>query len=171
MEEWGEKLGESIENMVNTVIIDDEDFNISQSRSGKTIIKISPDNESVYIVDGSIVANSKIKEIEAGKINRISVIRKSKDGKDKDNYVIIYTGKPCGEFISFQTGILKFRYLGKEYKYDITQKDFPGFVINGKKTDNLDDVKLDGITQIRPITKAEKEALKCKKDRILIETK
>ena len=61
--------------------------------------------------------------------------------------------------------------MGKEYKYDITQKDFPGFVINGKKTDNLDDVKLDGITQIRPITKAEKEALKCKKDRILIETK
>jgi len=170
MEELGEKLEERIETMVHTVIVDDDDFNISQNRSGKTTIKISPDNKSIYIVDGNIVANSEIKEIEAGNINRVSVIKDSKD-KDGDSYVIIYTDKHCGEFISFQTGLLKFKYLGKTYKYDVTDKNFPGFVVNGKKRDNLDDVTLDKITQIRPITKAEKEALKCKKDRILIETK
>lgn len=169
MEEWGEKLGESIENMTHNIIVDDEDFNISQSRSGKTTIKISPDNKSIYIVDGNKVANSKIKEIETGKINRISVLKDGKD-KDKDGYVIIYTGKNVGEYISFQAGLLKFKYLGKIYKYDLNSKDFVGFIIDGKKRENLDNVDLDEIIQIRPITSAEKEAYKCKKNRILIQT-
>lgn len=171
MEEWGEKLGESIENMVHTVIVDDDDFNITQSRSGKTTIKISPDNNSVYILDGKKVANSKIKAIEAGKINRISVVKSSKDGKNGDNFIIIYTGKPVGEFISYNAGILRFKYLGKTYKYDSHASNFPGYIINGKKKDYLEKAKTKHIIQIRPITKSEIEAFKCRKQRILIETK
>lgn len=172
MAEWGEKLAESIEkNMENIVIVDDDDFNISQSRSGKTTIKISPDNKSIYILDGNKVANSRIKSIEAGKINRISVVKSSKGKKDGENYIIIYTGKPFGKFISYNSGILKFKYLGKIYEYDSHGKDFPGYLINGKKTNYLDKSKTDKIIQIRLITKAEKEAFKCKKQRILIETK
>lgn len=57
--------------------------------------------------------------------------------------------------------------------YNEEDKDFPGYIINGKKKESLHTkwYSKSEIIQIRPISKIEKKAFKTEKDRIVIETK
>eukprot|EP01156_Anaeramoeba_ignava_P011588 Anaeramoba_ignava/a484057_19.p1 GENE.a484057_19~~a484057_19.p1 ORF type:complete len:411 (-),score=46.90 a484057_19:34-1266(-) len=170
---WGENVAKAIEKEVEkTTLVNDEDYNITLDRKGKTTIKISSDDNSVYVLDGREVTNSKIKDLSAGKIHRVCVIKRSEKGKKDNNHVLIYTAEPDGKFISYSnSGVLKFKYKGKTYTYNTNEKDFVGFIVNGKKEKKLKKNLLGRIIQIRPITNTEKEALNCKEIRILIETK
>jgi hypothetical protein len=186
MERWGKKIEiiadiirenveESLRDIDDNIMIDDKSYNIA-FKGGKATINISPDEESVCIRDGEKVKNSKIKELKAGEINRVRVVKRN---KTNENYLIITSHKKIGKYITPKGGRkigqsgLKFIYNGETYTYSEKEKIFPGYIINGKKKESLYTKQYinSEIIQIRPISKIEKKAFKAEKDRIVIETK
>lgn len=170
-----EEIKESLKDIDDDVMIKDNSYNIAFN-GNKATIKMSPDEESVCIIDGEKVKNSKIKELKAGEINRVRVVKRN---KTNENYLIITSHKKRGKYITPKGGRkigqseLKFIYNGETYTYGEKEKIFPGYIINGKKKESLYTKQYinSEIIQIRPISKIEKKAFKVKKDRIVIETK
>lgn len=170
-----EEIKESLKDIDDDVMIKDNSYNIAFN-GNKATIKMSPDEESVCIIDGEKVKNSKIKELKAGEINRVRVVKRN---KTNENYLIITSHKKRGKYITPKGGRkigqseLKFIYNGETYTYGEKEKIFPGYIINGKKKESLYTKQYinSEIIQIRPISKIEKKAFKVKKDRIVVETK
>jgi len=139
------------------------------------IISVKPGRNSICLLDGIKVKNKTIKRLKSG-INRVHMMKKN---KDDEVFTIVTSHKEIGKYITPEGGRkigqseLKFIYNGKTYVYNEKDKDFPGYIINGKKKESLYTkwyIKSD-IIQIRPISKIEKKAFKTEKDRIVIETK
>jgi hypothetical protein len=175
MAEWGVNFGENLEKAIEcltetiseNVMIDDDSYNISFNGE-KATIHISPEDNDICIIDGIKVPNDKIIELKEGEINRIRVIKRK---EYDDNYLIITTHKKIGKISQTIDSQIKFKYKGETYHYDINDKNFPGFIINGKLRNSYEHNSNKQILQIRMISKIEKKAFGVKKDRIMIETK
>jgi len=182
MEKWGEAFGENfgkaMESLGETLeelevlddidIVDDNDYSVTIKKGGKAVIHMSPDDDSICIIDGTKVKNSKIEDLDSGEINRIRV---TKIDNSKDKFMIITTNKKLGKIKKLNDDVLEFSYKGKSYKHNLNSKNFPGFIVNGKKRASLKSVCTKNILQIRPISKDEKKAFDVKANRIIIEIK
>jgi len=178
MEKWGEafgenfgkameSLGETLEELEDDIdIVDDDDYSVTIKKGGKAVIHMSPDDETICLIDGKKVKSSRIKDLDSGEINRIRVTKFNKDEK----YMIITTKKILGKIKKLNNDVIEFSYKGKSYKYDLNDKDFPGFIFNGKKMSSLKSVNTSNLIQVRPITKDEKKAYEVKENRIIIVT-
>ena len=95
------------------------------------------------------------------------------NGKTKikiDSYLFITSRDRLGEFVSFQNGVLTFKYNSQEYKYNLEKMKEPLLVIDGRLADRFD-IDPSEILQIRPISPIEKEVGYYPNAEVIINTK
>lgn len=135
--------------------------------NGKIKIKINSQNaDMTYIVDGKEVSADKAPI--ADKISRIKVIQSKEDFKKA--YVFMTSKDRLGEFVSFQNGVLTFKYNNQEYKYNLEKMKEPLLLIDGRLSDHFD-IDPGKIRQIRPLSPIEKETGNYPNAEVIINTK
>lgn len=122
--------------------------------NGKTKIKIDSKNSDItYIIDGQEAPKDNVQMPEG--ILNVNLIPSKSD--IKKSYLFITSKDKIGEFVSYQNGMLIFKYNKQEYKYNLNKIKDPILVINGRLSDKFDTEPAD-ILQIRPLSQKEKES-------------
>lgn len=84
--------------------------------NGKTKIKIDSQNSDMtYIIDGQQAPKDNVQMPD--KILNVNIIPSKEDVKK--SYLFITSRDRLGEFVSFQNGVLTFKYNSQEYKYNL----------------------------------------------------
>ncbi len=138
------------------------------NENGKTKIKVDSKNSNiVYVIDGREVESDQLKMPE--QIRNISIEQSKKDGMKK-SYLLIMSGDKAGEFVSYQEGVLTFKYEGQKYEYNLAKFADPLLVVNGHF---VRDFSADPSTiyQIRPVSKAEKDTPRYGHAEVIINTR
>ena len=102
------------------------------------------------------------------KILNVNIIPSKEDVKK--SYLFITSRDRLGEFVSFQNGVLTFKYNSQEYKYNLEKMKEPLLVIDGRLADRFD-IDPSEILQIRPISPIEKEVGYYPNAEVIINTK
>ena len=135
--------------------------------NGKTKIKIDSQNSDMtYIIDGQQAPKDNVQMPD--KILNVNIIPSKEDVKK--SYLFITSRDRLGEFVSFQNGVLTFKYNSQEYKYNLEKMKEPLLVIDGRLADRLD-IDPSEILQIRPISPIEKEVGYYPNAEVIINTK
>ena len=102
--------------------------------NGKTKIKIDSQNSDMtYIIDGQQAPKDNVQMPD--KILNVNIIPSKEDVKK--SYLFITSRDRLGEFVSFQNGVLTFKYNSQEYKYNLEKMKEPLLVIDGRLADRL----------------------------------
>lgn len=145
VEKFFQSFGNGTDMSSNSVEITEE--------NGKTKIKIDSQNSDMtYIIDGKQAPKDNVQMPD--RILNVNIIPSKEDVRK--SYLFITSGERLGEFVSFQHGVLTFKYNGQEYKYNFEKMKEPLLVIDGRLTDRFD-IDPSEILQIRPISPIEKE--------------
>ena len=135
--------------------------------NGKTKIKIDSQNSDMtYIIDGQQAPKDNVQMPD--KILNVNIIPSKEDVKK--SYLFITSRDRLGEFVSFQNGVLTFKYNSQEYKYNLEKMKEPLLVIDGRLADRFD-IDPSEILQIRPISPIEKEVGYYPNAEVIINTK
>ena len=135
--------------------------------NGKTKIKIDSQNSDMtYIIDGQQAPKDNVQIPD--KILNVNIIPSKEDVKK--SYLFITSRDRLGEFVSFQNGVLTFKYNSQEYKYNLEKMKEPLLVIDGRLADRFD-IDPSEILQIRPISPIEKEVGYYPNAEVIINTK
>ena len=135
--------------------------------NGKTKIKIDSQNSDMtYIIDGQQAPKDNVQMPD--KILNVNIIPSKEDVKK--SYLFITSRDRLGEFVSFQNGVLTFKYNNQEYKYNLEKMKEPLLVIDGRLADHFD-IDPSEILQIRPISPIEKEVGYYPNAEVIINTK
>jgi len=161
---------------------DDCSYNINL-KGAKSTIRISPDANTICIIDGKKCKNTDIKKLKKGELRNLCLI---KNKTKKKKYMVITTNKELGgDYVrsfskiktdnqpSITSENIAFKYNGKDYSYSSAiDKKMPKLIVDGNLKNSLDGVKIEyGLLQIRPATKIEKEAYIIKGEAIIITTR
>ena len=125
--------------------------------------KIDPYKMSILLFTSGTTSLSK-----AVKILNVNIIPSKEDVKK--SYLFITSRDRLGEFVSFQNGVLTFKYNSQEYKYNLEKMKEPLLVIDGRLADRFD-IDPSEILQIRPISPIEKEVGYYPNAEVIINTK
>ena len=119
-----------------------------------------------YIIDGQQAPKDNVQMPD--KILNVNIIPSKEDVKK--SYLFITSRDRLGEFVSFQNGVLTFKYNSQEYKYNLEKMKEPLLVIDGRLADRLD-IDPSEILQIRPLSPIEKEVGYYPNAEVIINTK